>query len=61
MAQRVHNIWMESWKAVCSITVPWHKECMNIWMESRMVDRICDYGLRGIRYGMCERMDCGVK
>lgn len=51
MVQRVHDTWMESWKVICSTTVSWHKECMNIWMESRMVERICN-GLRGNRFGM---------
>ena len=43
----MHDIWVESWKAVCSATVPWHKGCKNI-NEAGRLKGICE---RGIYWG----------
>ena len=61
MAQRVHDTWMESWKAVCSTTVPWHKKCMNTWMKAGWLIGFAI--LRSTGYWVWDvwrMMDCGV-
>ena len=53
MTQGVYDIWVKSWKTVCSATILWHKECKNI-NEVERLKEICE---REIYWGTnwCEK------